>query len=617
MKNTIADFRDLSRDRGIEARRRQVRLAPTWLLTNEMGVDGDIAEAITPTDWSMVVFDVPSDRVKSAELLLYVHDDQSTKVRPMHIDVNGRRFRHRQKREKMLTGGWDRMRLPAGCLQRGRNEIVFSDHGTLHVDPGPGGASFRSFDAGRSWHSGSFGADADIQGDYLVRLRLKGFAPAGQITSSVIDLADPDGKGVIAPAAGYRGLRLDVEAQEPRGTAVELEVRSGATPDFDPRHWTPFARGLRQGSSGRFVQWRATLSTRSADATPELTAVTVHAKVPAVVSNGLTLRELEQPAFIRSSYPFTYLEPHPRVTRLVKQYQLESVIAAGETELEQLALLRDWVHSQWLGWQSSKYPYTPPWDPLEILETTKGNWGYGMCTHYGATFAGCAAALGFVSRVVVIDHHCLAEVWSEELQKWILEDAGPTRQFDATYEVDGVPINALELHQYLAAGQAKGVMANKLPDVKVERMKEYVDSFCRFAIPLRNDHLLFAEPAELRHGNRHYHWDGYLWWSDQVDPRYPEYTLQTTRAGDFYWSVNQTRIYLTAGAGEDELEVQFATVTPNLSHFLVQIDGGEWRDSQSPLQWLLQPGDNELAVRSVNVFGRPGRVARARVCRTE
>ena len=40
-----------------------------------------------------------------------------------------------------------------------------------------------------------------------------------------------------------------------------------------------------------------------------------------------------------------------------------------------------------------------------------------MCTHYSAVFVGCASALGWVARSVVIDHHCIAEIWVDDLQK--------------------------------------------------------------------------------------------------------------------------------------------------------------------------------------------------------
>ena len=94
--------------------------------------------------------------------------------------------------------------------------------------------------------------------------------------------------------------------------------------------------------------------------------------------------------------------------------------------------------------------------------------------------------------MLIVEHHCLAEVWSEQLQKWILEDAGPCREYDATYEIDGVPINALELHDALLAGQRDKIMSNKLPQNKVDPMDRYVETFCRFGIPLRNNHLTHA-----------------------------------------------------------------------------------------------------------------------------
>ena len=614
----IDDFRDFRRQHHVDAQsKKQARLAPTLLLTNEAGVDGTVPERLDADLFSKVEFDVPLAGYKAAELLFYVNADRSTQDAPMRLAVNGHPLLHRQDRAKMLTGGWDRHAIPGRHLVQGTNELVFGEHGVLHLDPGPGGMSSRSFDGGETWHPGALGDDGTLKGEYLVRLRLKGHPPEGWLLSPVYDLADPAGEGVIAPDLRLKRLRLHAEAQTPQGTRVTFELRSGTTPAFEPRHWSPWQARQTLSRPGRFVQFRAVLGTKSATATPVLQRVVLEAQPYAAkaAETAVTLLGIDQPVLARSSYDFSYLKPHPRVTRLLEQYRLEDVIAAGKTELEQFALLRDWIHSQWLGWQSDKYPYCPPWDPLEILETTKGNWGYGMCTHYGAVFAGCASALGFVARVLVVDHHCLAEVWSEELQKWILQDAGPCREYDATYEVGGTPLNALELHRAVASGKAKSIKANKLPQGKAERMERYVDSFVRFGIPPRNDHLTRAEPAEKEHGATQYHWDGYLWWSDDLAPRYAEYSLQTAREADFYWSVNQTRLYPRHAEAAGVLHVDTETVTPNFSHFLVRRDGGDWQKEQGPLTWELAVGENRLEVRAVNAFGRGGRVSTLRVRR--
>ena len=610
MNITMNQFNACTKDRFIDVQSvlGEVRLAPSFLITNEMGVNGKIPEELSATHWAKVIFDVPSAAVQSAQLLFYVNADDRTKDTPMKIFVNGHLVEHCQDRERMLTGGWDRTDIPVEVLNDGPNTFIFADHGVLHVDPKPGGRSARSFDGGKTWHTGALGPERDIVGEYMVRLRLTGYAPCGRLTSPVVDLADPENEGKIAPRMEIKQVVLSADVEVPEGTGIEFELRTGTTPWFDPLFWTPWQKASALDHPGRFVQWRALLTTNSADMTLILRSVTLSAEIEADEAglSDIEIVEFERPEIVRSSYPFTYMRPHPKAARLVKQFRLEEMIAAGKTNLERLALLRDWVHSQWLGWQSDKYPYCPPWDPIEILETTKGNWGYGMCTHYAATFVGCAAALGYAARSVIIDHHCIAEIWSDELGKWIVEDAGPSREFDATYERNGVPLNALEVHEALREGVENELMANKLPQGTVEQMDKYVSTFVRFGIPLRNDYLIHAEPAELEHGAQQYHWDGYLWWTDDVVPKYAEYSLQTSRPGDFYPTLNRTRIYLQATDTPGALRVDLETVTPNFDHYLIQVDGGAWEAGQAPFDWVLHEGENTLSVKSVNRFGREG-----------
>ena len=105
----------------------------------------------------------------------------------MRLQVNGHVLTHRQDRERMLTGGWDRKKIAAKYLKKGTNEFVFSHSGVLHIDPFPGGLadapssrSSRSFDGGKTWHQGTLGEARAIEGEYLVRLRVKGHPPKGR-----------------------------------------------------------------------------------------------------------------------------------------------------------------------------------------------------------------------------------------------------------------------------------------------------------------------------------------------------------------------------------------------------------------------------------------------------
>ena len=241
----------------------------------------------------------------------------------------------------------------------------------------------------------------------------------------------------------------------------------------------------------------------------------------------------------------------------------------------------------------------------------------------------------------------------------IAEDAGPDKSYSARYlrTEDGVPLSTKELHELSVSGAlpdgpaAEGVESPALvekTDIQGVTTREplcmdnitagsvrssrhgrciagtWVAFFSRcqrhrcgqvvrFAIALRNDYLSEPNaPAENEHGATQYHWDGYLWWTDDADPRYPEYSLQTQRAQDMYYSVNQTRAHLTQSA-EGALSVQLESFTPNLSHYEVRVDGGEWEqvaaenaEAGHTVQEAAGDGERTIEARAVNQFGKAG-----------
>ena len=475
-------FEDCLRDAGIQLTNggREARLAPTVLFHNEESQKLALRDEITPALWAKVLFDLPSPgKIKEATLLWFVNQPPADSDAVWTILVNGRKIAHQQRVARLLTGGWDRCAVPGRFLKAGRNEVVFAGHGWLYLESagrlqakpsafsgadlsestlagaGAGGRSLRSFDAGRTWHFNAAGPDRNQPGEYLVRLRAMGHPVAGSLTSPVADLGDPDGAGRIAPVMEIRSCRLAARRTAPAGTAILFEMRSGSTPAFDPKSWSAWRAAARLDRPGRFVQWRATLSSRRLDATPVVSRVTLKPEIKVTQpAADCRIAHWDRPELARSSYAFQWMAPNPRAQRLVKQYRLDEVVARGKTDLERLCLLRDWCWKQWFGWQSRDFPYCPSWDPFEILDTVKNNWGFGMCTHWSALYAACAGALGFHARIVVIDHHCLNEVWVDELGKWILMDSAGDNNF--VWEIDGRPINALELHEAARLGHGRG-----------------------------------------------------------------------------------------------------------------------------------------------------------------
>src|SRR5207248_2228237 len=178
--------------------------------------------------------------------------------------------------------------------------------------------------------------------------------------------------------------------------------------------------------------------------------------------------------------PFVYQAPSPRLKLLRERYKLDAVIAPGKTEMEQLMLLRYWVRNQWhTAWGSHPAAWMPPWDTLIILENRDRPDCLTMCTHYAAVFTQCCQALGWNARHCILDHHCVAEVYVNEHDKWVMMDAGNSAQradVGLHFERHGLPLSALELQD----GEVLQVCFTP------RKLSEQIAHFCRPAPPVKD-----------------------------------------------------------------------------------------------------------------------------------
>ncbi len=613
------DFQQCTRDRFVDLTpdAKGFQLARTFLLSDTMTRSSKIQDPLGYTRYAKKTFYLHSS-CKDAEILFY--GGGGTADNPMLIVINGRRTFHVQEPEKMLTGGWDRITVPMEDLRVGKNEIVFGENGYLVVDTDePEGNSAKSFDQAVSWQSDALGPDDNLEGEYAVRIRVHGYPQKGIVNSPVIDLAESalnaeDAGKRIPPVLDIRDIHLKAEMEKPPQTSIRFEVRTGKSPEYHPRDWSPWLEpsAIEGYPMRRYLQWRATLASNDMNVTPRLTNVTVQISAETSGGNSKTIEIASGPDRQESvsSYPFTYADPHhPRMRHLREKYNLEKIVEPGKTETEKLALLRQWVREQWEGWDPGKYAYCPQWDALEVLELAPAKLGLGMCTHYAAVFVECAAALGYPARCVIIDHHCLAETWSNDYQKWMLQDVGriPNHFVSFQFEHQGVPLNALEVHQRYLKGDATDMRVVPDPPFGQEEFwKQNLSIYCRFAIPFRNDHLYNPLPQELEHGNSQYHWDGYLWWTDSLNPKYPEYSFNTCRPEDFYWTLNKAFVHLQDTATPGTISVQLSGNIPNFKTFLVKFGDGEWTTCGGDLSWSLKSGENILQAKAVNTMGHEG-----------
>ncbi len=594
-----------------------VTLCKTVLLQDELGATHyNNRESLSENVRAKKLFVIDDPRCDEARL--FVYGGAST------VLCNGTAL---PKGEPLPSTGWSVWRVPPDLLREGTNEFVFGGPGSLVIENSlyPD-RSARSSDGGKSWDFDHLGANGIENGEYLVRLRLAQYPKQGTITSEVVDLAG-EGPGIRPRITARTGSVLAVTRTTEAGAMV-LELRTGPTPS-PGASWSGWS-AQAPAEWKRFVQWRATLKSQDATRSPELKQVTLHAVVDAHEAAAAQQRpaikilDLTPPDWQRRSQPFAYQPPGGRAGLLRNQYRLDEVVASGKTELEKFVLLREWARfSAPKGWDMGSASWVPPWDALILLETNKKPIALCMCTHYSTIFTQCAIALGHTARQVILDHHCVAEVWSNQFGKWILMDTGnsadPTT--NCHFEKDGVPLNALEIRRLWRAGREKEIEVVYTPPrgrTNCEQLKDKqqcnLANFRRFAIPFRNDHLVSPFPGELEQGQAEYYADFYLWWEDQAAPtESPEYGHTSCQPADFYWTLNETAICLQQTDAPDTLEVALDTVTPNFANYLVSVDGGEWQDRPGSFAWKLHAGENTLRAKSVNDFGVEGREAVARL----
>lgn len=634
-----------------------LRLAQSVLLADTLGAtDFHQSETLSERAWVKKIYVLDSADVTEAELFFFGSAKQ--------VHVNGKIV---SPPERLVSTGWSRLSIAPGLLKKGENAIVFSGGGQLLFEPAKQpGRSFKSTDGGKTWTKDNLGPKGDQEGEYLIRLRLGRSPGSGWALSPVFDLWSASETALAIP-----GKVLAFEStsaalvKQPAGTSLHIWLRTGSTPTVDAKTWTawlPFHKKLQVDGADqthRWAQLKFELKSEHPRLTPRVpgkfTLAFDFRPDPGVKSAAIQLTAV-QPRLkdiAVTSVPFAYQGPGSRLKLLRERYQLDKVIAPGKTEMEQLMLLRYWVRNQWhTAWGSNSAAWMPPWDALIILASKDQPDCLTMCTHYAAVYTQCCLALGWNARHCILDHHCVAEVYVQTHNQWVMMDAGNSAQradVGLHFERQGVPLSARELHQAFHRGKTEGLTVHFTPaklaaaiqplcrpapvtkkypprpdTIPVADLKQYpvcqLDNFRRYAFPPRNNFLSSLVPGELYQGWSEYFYDGYCWVGDHVDrPRIsPEYSrlLSPERPQDIDWHVNWSRIHLSATGKPGELRVDVETMTPNLAHVekRVTVDGKPaWQTVAATFVWRLEPGSNVLEVRSVNQWQKVGQPASVRV----
>jgi hypothetical protein len=508
----------------------------------------------------------------------------------------------------------------------------------------PPNRSAKSFDRGATWQSERLGTRNAISGEYVMRLALRRHPARGVVTGPPIDLTvehPSAGEGLqVGRPVRIRGLEFRCGGDFPAGTAVQLRVRAGKTATFSPSTWTPWAPLEKFDASGvesalggkpgfRYAQWQALLTTADPLRTPVLREVAARFELERAAIPGLDRVGLQgaNPAIVRGSHPYTYLRPHRRVKilrrmilaglkkhfRLLRR-QVREMLATpqGQMRLARLlsALVTRTLKSE-KPTSEARLEVNPPRDAVLSLHLgRKGSrQARVICDGFGTVLAQCCAAMGLPAREFGVGH-IMTEAWSNQLGAWyVLDSWWPKLYLDA--ESDR-PLSAMDLQRRLAAGtQIIKAWTDLDGEVQRREQTEVWWPFDRFLIELRNDHVERNRP--LHHMDTFSSRAHLVVLNDSLE-RLPFTDLQSRRAGDFEWTLNQSRLHAIAAA-PDTLAFQVETVTPNLKRFEVRLDGEVLRcmqaasfeeESTGSFRMKLAPGRHQLTCRTVNAFGVPG-----------
>ncbi|OGD18659.1 MAG: hypothetical protein A2W03_08680 [Candidatus Aminicenantes bacterium RBG_16_63_16] len=609
---------------------------------------------------------------------------------PLHISLNGVHFlrpasqyAHPFAREYFTRewtsyadfDNWFRVAIPVGALKKGANEVLLwadseamsweimvaadeeyargSD--TRHHHPN---RSAKSADGGASWSYEKLGRRDLHDGEYAVRLSLDRYAPAGVFVSPVIDIGVEPGKDGLKKLIRVEDAAVAFDLDLPDGTAIEISTRWGANAVPSSSGWSEFERFDGRAAAfrtprGRFMQFRAVLKTANPLATPSLNGVAVTTRfseeppAPAVFCK---LLEFKNGSVIRPSVEFRH-EDFLKLAHWREKFALDAEVAGAATEFEKQLLLMRWAYEIPI---QGLDPYHWSYDDLPILKKDakgnivkdvefqeKGRRRGGHCLYSNLTLIGACLALGFPARWVNIATmstygHEVAEVWSNDFNKWVFMDA--TRDY-YIYDPDtGIPMSLIEINDRLKDIFPRPVtwenpLKFMIPDeTEANRVRiAYREGNNKFSVKdikhgpqlllykghlsqvLRNDFASRPTPVPWRLSSN---WGGDLFYGYFADkfPRKREYALHTERWQDFNPPLNQAELTLAETATAGVLRVDADTETPCFETFLASLDGGEWRATPGPsFPWTLHEGLNSLRVRVRNTAGVTGPVSQASV----
>ncbi|BCO07680.1 hypothetical protein GF1_00560 [Desulfolithobacter dissulfuricans] len=326
------------------------------------------------------------------------------------------------------------------------------------------------------------------------------------------------------------------------------------------------------------------------------------------------LDDLSRNYSLPSEVPFIYEDlKAPYLVLLRTKYGLDAITADSPDEFSSMLQLGKWVGSLW-DHGVDPLPEEGKYDPLAILSKSEQGSSY-WCEIAAIVMVQAATSMGWPSRLVTASRdgyrweHAVAELWSNQFEKWFVIDA----DYNIFYMADGKPLSAYELCRFGPTLQQKGkLQVKKIAPMKPSLKLQDLLPYYRYVhIDLRNDWY----SRKLRRGSPA-GGDLATWWTAR--PGLEHLLTAKKRVDDqsvFDWPVNivsiiPEKLSYKKNSDNPELYLSLSGYSPYFERFQISLDTAEFKNLQGSIFRIdLQSGRHCLRARMITSAGSAGPVS--------
>ncbi len=297
----------------------------------------------------------------------------------------------------------------------------------------------------------------------------------------------------------------------------------------------------------------------------------------------------------------------PHLVALRERFDLEAVVAGPGGEYDAQLRLATWVGTRFEHGIDEVPGGRHVCDPVAVIEAgQKGSMFW--CEIAARTMMHAATAVGWPARVITASRdaytweHALAELWSNQFDKWFVVDP----DFNVIFEADGVPLSAWELVHQGPALQASNrlVIRRFAPFKKGLDPQDLVQFFAYVHVDERSDWCSRRLPVGSPAGG-----DLATLWTARPG-RGPALTAIPTASSreQFDFPLNRVRANVTKLTG-NRYSVSLGTHSPVFHSFEQRVGNDPWQRISGHLSQFEQTeATGEVAFRIVTRKGEGGAV---------